>query len=78
MVLLDDLQFGFWMPIVSVFGVALSIGYYSYCRSANKNDWTFTLGKITWAGVAHLVYIFYQVSVGAVGVGRTGRLALAR
>ena len=69
MVLLYDLQFVFWMPIVSVFGVALGIGYYNYCRSANKNDWTFTRGKITWAGVAHLVYIFYQVSVGAVGVG---------
>ena len=68
-VLYDELQFVFWMPIPSVFAIALSIGYYNYCRSTNKNDWTFTRGKITWAGVAHLVYIFYQVSVGALGVG---------
>ena len=65
----EELQFVFWMAIPPVVAVAMSIGYYYHCRLTNKNDWTFTGGKLTRAGVVHLVYVFYQVSVGAIGVG---------
>ena len=68
-VFFEELQFVLWMAIPPVLAVAMSIGYHKFCRSTNKNDWTFTRGKITWAGVVHLVYIFYQVSVGAIVVG---------
>lgn len=65
----EELQFAFWMAIPPVLAVALSFGYYHHCRLTNKNDWTFTGGKLTRAGAVHLVYIVYQVSVGAIGVG---------
>ena len=68
-VLFEELQLVFWMAIPPVLGVAMSTGYYNYCRATNKNDWTFTRGKITRAGAVHLVYIFCEVSVGAIGVG---------
>ncbi len=75
-VFFNETQFLFWMAIPFVFAVATSIGYYNYCRLANKNDWTFTRGKITRAGVVHLMYIFYGVTVGTIGIGflASGRL----
>ena len=64
-----ELRFVFWMAAPLFIAAAMSIGYYYHCRLNNKNDWTFTAGRLTRAGRVHLVYVFYQVSVGAIGVG---------
>lgn len=33
------------------------------------DDWSFTLGELTCAGLFHLVYIFFGSSVAACGIG---------
>ena len=68
-VFFEEPHFLIWMVFCFVFSLAISCGYLNYCRLVDKNDWSFTRGKLTLSGWYHLLYIFFGVSVSSIGIG---------